>query len=125
MDAMDEIYKIRYDGGSYIGQTPICEQATKIARGYAKSTGLRRFRKVILMVARKNGKSRGNGMMYSDERGFLFIVKHGTYGWTIYCFNPKKKIWWPWPCTSWFITKREAVLALMRHARKRSWQKEA
>ena len=40
MDAMDEIYKIRYDGGSYIGRTPICEQATKIARGYAESTGL-------------------------------------------------------------------------------------
>lgn len=40
MDAMNEIYKIRYDGGGYIGQTPICEQAEKAARGYAKSTGL-------------------------------------------------------------------------------------
>ena len=37
---MDELYTIKFDGGGYIGQTTICEQAVNTAQGYAKSTGL-------------------------------------------------------------------------------------
>lgn len=33
-------YTLKYDGGSYIGKTPIYDQAMGAARGYAKSTGL-------------------------------------------------------------------------------------
>lgn len=35
-----EQYTLRYDGGSYIGKTPICDQARGAAKGYARSTGL-------------------------------------------------------------------------------------
>ena len=33
-------YTLRYDGGSYIGQTPLYEQALGAARGFAQFTGL-------------------------------------------------------------------------------------
>lgn len=33
-------YTLKYDGGSYIGKTPIYDQAMGAARGYAKTTGL-------------------------------------------------------------------------------------
>jgi len=33
-------YTLKYDGGSYIGKTPIYDQAMGAAKGYAKSTGL-------------------------------------------------------------------------------------
>lgn len=33
-------YTLKYDGGSYIGKTPIYDQAMGAARGYAKSNGL-------------------------------------------------------------------------------------
>ena len=33
-------YTLKYDGGSYIGRTPVYDQAMGAARGYAKSTGL-------------------------------------------------------------------------------------
>ena len=36
---MDQ-YTLRYDGGSYIGKTPVYEQAMTAANGYAKSSGL-------------------------------------------------------------------------------------
>ena len=35
-----DLYTLRYDGGGYIGKTPIYNQALGAARGYAKSTGL-------------------------------------------------------------------------------------
>ena len=35
-----EQYTLRYDGGSYIGKTPVYEQAMAAANGYAKSSGL-------------------------------------------------------------------------------------
>ena len=33
-------YTLKFDGGSYIGKTPIYDQALGAARGYAKSTSL-------------------------------------------------------------------------------------
>lgn len=33
-------YTLKYDGGSYIGKTPVYDQAMGAARGYARSTGL-------------------------------------------------------------------------------------
>lgn len=33
-------YALKYDGGSYIGKTPVYDQAIGAARGYAKTTGL-------------------------------------------------------------------------------------
>lgn len=64
-------------------------------------------------------------MRYKDKRGWLFKVDHGTYGWTIYCYNPKKEIcWrWPWPCANWHGGKKEAEMELERHAKKRKWDK--
>ena len=33
-------YTLKYDGGSYIGKTPVYEQAMGAAKGYAKTAGL-------------------------------------------------------------------------------------
>ena len=33
-------YTLKYDGGSYIGKTPVKEQAIHAAQGYARSSGL-------------------------------------------------------------------------------------
>lgn len=60
-------------------------------------------------------------MRYKDKRGWLFEVRPGTYGWTIYCYNPKKQLWWPWPCTCWYGSKKEAERALVRYAKERGW----
>lgn len=62
-------------------------------------------------------------MRYKDKRGFLFEVRHGSYGWTTYCYNPKKNIWWPWPCCSWYRSQKEAEHQLLRYAKLRGWQK--
>ena len=35
-----EQYTMRFDGGSYIGKTPIYKQAMHAAEGYARSSGL-------------------------------------------------------------------------------------
>lgn len=63
------------------------------------------------------------GLRYKDKRGFLFEVRHGHYGWTTYCYNPKKDIWWPWPCENWYLSEEEAAVSLMRYADKRGWVK--
>ena len=64
-------------------------------------------------------------MEYKDKRGWRFEVRPGlhykTY-WTIHCYNPKKNLWWPWPCASWYGTKKEAEKVLKRYAKERGWQ---
>ena len=58
---MDQ-YTLRYDGGSYIGKTPIYEQAMGAAKGYAKDSGL------SVLVSR------------TDERDTREIVVHPDGG---------------------------------------------
>ncbi len=63
-------------------------------------------------------------MRYQDKRGWLFEASQGNKHvmWSIYCFNPKKKIWWAWPCANWYTTKEQAEKALARFTEKLGWQ---
>lgn len=55
-----EQYTLRYDGGSYIGKTPIYEQAMNAAEGYAKTSGL------SVLVARTDEKDTREIVVHPD-----------------------------------------------------------
>lgn len=63
-------------------------------------------------------------MRYQDKRGWLFEVRQGEHilGWSIHCYNPKKKLWWPWPCCSWYNSQKEAEQQLLREAKRCGWE---
>lgn len=63
-------------------------------------------------------------MRYKDKRGWLFEVRSGTYGWTIYCNNPEKERWWPWPCAGWYEKMKNAEWTLKRFAKLRGWEEQ-
>ena len=64
-------------------------------------------------------------MQYKDGRGWLFEARQGAHisGWSIHCYNPKKKLWYPWPCCSWYGSQKEVERQLLRYAKLRGWQK--